>query len=109
MRSEHVVHVYDVGTMPDGAPYMVMELLAGTDLGKQLTTTGPLTTERAIDYVLQACEALAEAHVAGIVHRDIKPDNLFIATTSGGKSVLKILDFGISTMSAKRASAADSP
>jgi hypothetical protein len=94
--------------MPDGAPYMVMELLAGTDLGKQLTTTGPLTTERAIDYVLQACEALAEAHVAGIVHRDIKPDNLFIATTSGGKSVLKILDFGISKMSAKRASAADS-
>jgi serine/threonine protein kinase len=108
MRSEHVVHVYDVGTLPDGAPYMVMELLSGTDLGKQLTTTGPLTTERAIDYVLQACEALAEAHAVGIVHRDIKPDNLFLATSTGGKNVLKILDFGISKMSSKRASASDS-
>jgi serine/threonine-protein kinase len=106
MRSEHAVHVHDVGTL-DGTPYMVMELLAGTDLGRQLQTSGPLTAERAIDYVLQACEALAEAHMAGIVHRDIKPDNLFIATTGGGKSVLKILDFGISKMSAKRASIVD--
>ncbi len=107
MRSEHVVHVYDVGTLPDGAPYMVMELLTGTDLGRQLTSTGPLTVERTIDYVLQACEALAEAHMAGIVHRDIKPDNLFIATTAGGKSVLKILDFGISKMSAKRSTSGE--
>ncbi len=106
MRSEHAVHVYDVGTL-DGTPYMVMELLAGTDLGRQLQTSGPLTPERAIDYVLQSCEALAEAHMAGIVHRDIKPDNLFLATTGGGKSVLKILDFGISKMSAKRASIVD--
>ena len=106
MRSEHAVHVYDVGTV-DGTPYMVMELLVGTDLGRQLQTSGTLTPERAIDYVLQACEALAEAHMAGIVHRDIKPDNLFIATTGGGKQVLKILDFGISKMSAKRASIVD--
>ncbi|MGH7437520.1 MAG: serine/threonine-protein kinase, partial [Polyangiaceae bacterium] len=106
MRSEHAVHVYDVGTL-DGTPYMVMELLVGMDLGRQLQTGGPLTPERTIDYVLQACEALAEAHMAGIVHRDIKPDNLFIATTGGGKSVLKILDFGISKMSAKRASLID--
>ena len=107
MRSDHAVHVYDVGTLADGSPYMVMELLVGTDLGKQLMTSGPLTVERAIDYVLQACEALAEAHVVGIVHRDIKPDNLFVATKSGGKSVLKILDFGISKMSAKRATPQD--
>jgi eukaryotic-like serine/threonine-protein kinase len=107
MRSEHVVHVYDVGTLPDGAPYMVMELLSGMDLGRQLTGSGPLTIERSIDYVLQACEALAEAHVAGIVHRDIKPDNLFVASTTGGKSILKILDFGISKMSAKRSTGAD--
>jgi serine/threonine protein kinase len=107
MRSEHVVHVYDVGTMPDGAPFMVMELLVGTDLGRQLTTSGPLTIERTIDYVLQACEALAEAHAAGIVHRDIKPDNLFVASTTGGKSVLKILDFGISKMSAKRSTSGE--
>ncbi len=101
IRSEHVVRVYDVGTLPDGAPYMVMEYLAGTDLARQLSATGPLAVERAVDYVLQACEALAEAHVAGIVHRDIKPDNLFIATSAGGKAILKILDFGISKMSTR--------
>ena len=101
IRSEHVAHVYDVGTLPDGSPYMVMEYLAGTDLGRQLSASGPLPVDRAVDYVLQACEALAEAHIAGIVHRDIKPDNLFIATSPGGKTVLKILDFGISKMSAK--------
>jgi serine/threonine-protein kinase len=102
IRSEHVVHVYDVGTLPDGAPYMVMEYLAGTDLGRQLSASGPLPVERAVDYILQACEGLAEAHVAGIVHRDIKPDNLFIATSAGGKSILKLLDFGISKLSSKR-------
>jgi eukaryotic-like serine/threonine-protein kinase len=101
IRSEHVVHVYDVGTLPDGAPYMVMEYLAGTDLGRQLNASGPLPVDKAVDYVLQACEALAEAHIAGIVHRDIKPDNLFIATSAGGKSLLKILDFGISKMATR--------
>ncbi len=102
IRSEHVVRVYDVGLLPDGAPYMVMEYLAGTDLGKMLTASGTLPLDRAIDYVLQACEALAEAHVAGIVHRDLKPDNLFVATGAAGKSVVKILDFGISKLSEKR-------
>jgi serine/threonine protein kinase len=102
IRSEHVVRVYDVGLLPDGAPYMVMEYLAGTDLGKMLTASGTLPLDRAIDYILQACEALAEAHVAGIVHRDLKPDNLFVATGAAGKSVVKILDFGISKLSEKR-------
>jgi serine/threonine-protein kinase len=102
IRSEHVVHVYDVGTLPDGTPYMIMEYLAGTDLGRQLNATGPLPVDKAVDYVLQACEALAEAHIAGIVHRDIKPDNLFIATSAGGKSILKILDFGISKMATRQ-------
>jgi serine/threonine-protein kinase len=103
IRSEHVVHVYDVGTLPDGSPYMVMEYLVGSDLGKHLSEQGPLTVERAVDCILQSCEALAEAHRAGIVHRDIKPDNLFVATSAGGRPTLKILDFGISKMSAKRA------
>jgi eukaryotic-like serine/threonine-protein kinase len=106
IHSEHVVHVYDVGTMPDGAPYMVMEYLAGMDLGRLLAANGPLTAERAIDYVLQACEALAEAHAAGIVHRDIKPDNLFIATSPAGTPVLKVLDFGISKVAPRRSGVA---
>jgi serine/threonine protein kinase len=102
IRSDHVVHVYDVGRLPDGSPYMVMEYLAGTDLGRLLLANGPLPLDRAIDYVLQTCEALAEAHVAGVVHRDLKPDNLFVTTANAGKSVVKILDFGISKLSAKR-------
>ena len=102
IRSEHVVRVYDVGTLPEGTPYMVMEYLAGTDLGQVLSANGPLPVERAVDYVLQACEALAEAHVAGIVHRDLKPDNLFLAAGAAGKSHVKVLDFGISKISSKR-------
>jgi eukaryotic-like serine/threonine-protein kinase len=101
IRSDHIVHVYDVGRLPDGSPYMVMEYLAGTDLGRLLIASGPLSVDRAVDYVLQACEALAQAHVAGIVHRDLKPENLFVST-GAGKSVVKILDFGISKLSAKR-------
>jgi serine/threonine-protein kinase len=102
IRSQHVVRVYDVGTLPDGAPYMIMEYLAGTDLGHVLQSSGPLPFQQAVDYVLQACEALAEAHVAGIVHRDLKPDNLFLAKVATGKSIVKVLDFGISKLSSKR-------
>jgi serine/threonine-protein kinase len=98
IRSEHVVRVYDVGSL-EGVPYMVMEYLEGTDLGQVLHDGGPLAVDLAVDYVLQACEALADAHSAGIVHRDLKPDNLFLARKSAGASVLKILDFGISKAS----------
>jgi serine/threonine-protein kinase len=103
IRSQHVVRVFDVGTLPEGGmPYMIMECLQGTDLGQVLATSGPLSVERAVDYVLQACEALAEAHASGIVHRDLKPDNLFLATGAAGKTVVKVLDFGISKLTAKR-------
>src|ERR1700722_1247486 len=77
IKSEHAVKVQDVDTLPSGIPYMVMELLEGQDLG-QLLSDGPLGVPLAIDYVLQATEAIAEAHAADIVHRDLKPDNLFL-------------------------------
>src|SRR5258708_29446745 len=96
IRSDHVARVYDVGTLPSGAPYMVMEYLSGMDLGRVLATTGPLPTWRAVDYVLQACDALSAAHAAGVVHRDIKPQNLFVTTGANGAPLLKVLDFGIS-------------
>jgi serine/threonine-protein kinase len=100
IKSEHVVRVFDVATLTDGTPYMVMEHLEGSDLRSRLAA-GALPFSTAIDYVLQACEALAEAHVQGIVHRDLKPDNLFLAHHKGGKEVVKILDFGISKLSEK--------
>jgi serine/threonine-protein kinase len=95
IRSEHVVRVFDVGTVPDAGPYMVMEYLEGEDLGTRLER-GAVPLEEAIDYVVQACDALAEAHALGIVHRDLKPENLFVAKRKGAPSMVKILDFGIS-------------
>lgn len=95
ITSEHTVRVHDVGTLLDGGPYMVMEYLVGEDLG-QVLRTGSLPIERAVDYILQACDALAEAHSLRIVHRDIKPENLFLAQRATHVPILKVIDFGIS-------------
>ena len=96
LKSEHVARVLDVGKLESGAPYMVMEFLEGSDLGKVLLQNGPLPFDSAADWILQACEAVAEAHGAGIVHRDLKPENLFLARTVGGSQKVKVLDFGVS-------------
>ncbi|HEY2517050.1 MAG TPA: protein kinase [Polyangiaceae bacterium] len=96
IRSEHVARVLDVGTLDCGTPYTVMEYLAGEDLGKTLRSRGALPVAEAVGYVLQACEALAEAHAAGIVHRDLKPANVFLARRADGSLAVKLLDFGIS-------------
>ena len=95
LRSEHVVRVTDVGVQDNGIPYLIMEFLDGNDVASELARRGPLPIEEAVDYVLQACEALAEAHAAGIVHRDLKPANLFLAARPGGSRMIKIIDFGI--------------
>ncbi len=96
LRSEHVAKVYDVGMLAAGAPYIVMEYLEGQDLSAVVDLEGALDPERACDYVLQACEAMAEAHSLGIIHRDIKPQNLFLTKGVGGKPLVKVLDFGVS-------------
>lgn len=95
IKGEHVARVLDVGTRENGAPYMVMEYLEGQDLSQMVETGGPLQISDGVDYILQACEALAEAHVAGLTHRDIKPSNLFLAKRSDGSPLVKLLDFGI--------------
>jgi serine/threonine-protein kinase len=96
IKSEHVARVSDVGTMDSGLPYIVMEYLDGYDLGQALDQHGRLVASMAVDYVLQACEAIAEAHAAGFVHRDLKPSNLFLAHRADGSDIIKVLDFGIS-------------
>jgi serine/threonine-protein kinase len=98
ITSRHVARVFDVGTLESGAPYMVMEYLEGGDLSSLLQKRGPLPITEAVDYVLQACEAIAEAHAAGIVHRDLKPANLFGARRPDGSITIKVLDFGISKL-----------
>jgi serine/threonine protein kinase len=96
LKGEHVARVYDVGRLDDGAPYMVMEFLSGDDLREVLKQRGQLPVGEAMLYVMQACEALAEAHAQGIVHRDLKPANLFLTRRADGSPCVKVLDFGIS-------------
>lgn len=96
LKSEHVARVLDVGELPSGAPYMVMEFLEGHDLDDLIQKRGAQPIEDAVHYILDACEAMAEAHTAGIVHRDLKPANLFLTTTTDGGKTVKVLDFGIS-------------
>jgi len=96
IRSEHVARVLDVAELESGLPYMVMEYLEGRDLAQELEARGPLPVEEAVGHVLQACEAIAEAHAVGIVHRDLKPANLFLTRRADGSPTIKVLDFGIS-------------
>jgi serine/threonine-protein kinase len=96
LQSEHVAKVSDVGRLDSGAPFMVMELLEGEDLSRVLEERAPLLIEEAVDYIVQACEALADAHRHGIVHRDLKPANIFVTSKLDGTPFVKVLDFGIS-------------
>src|SRR5690349_2525964 len=95
IQSDHVVRVFDVGTLENGSPYIVMEYLAGCDLAQLLCAEGKLDVADACSYVRQACDAVAKAHAIGIVHRDLKPANMFLAVRDD-KSAIKVLDFGIS-------------
>jgi eukaryotic-like serine/threonine-protein kinase len=96
IRGEHVARVLDVGELEGGAPYIVMEYLDGRDLAQTLAERGTLPADEAVAFVLQACEAIAEAHAAGIIHRDLKPSNLFVTRGADGSPLVKVLDFGIS-------------
>ncbi|HRC54410.1 MAG TPA: serine/threonine-protein kinase, partial [Kofleriaceae bacterium] len=96
LKSEHVCRVIDVGQLETGAPYMVMEYLEGLDLDALLRQQGRVHPGIAVDFMLQACEALAEAHALGIVHRDLKPSNFFLTQRADGSPLIKVLDFGIS-------------
>lgn len=97
IKNPHVAGVIDVGTLESGSPYIVMEYLQGRDLADVLEAEVYLRdVQRAGKFILQACEGLAAAHANGIVHRDIKPGNLFITNASDGSEQVKVLDFGIS-------------
>jgi serine/threonine protein kinase len=96
ITSEHVARVMDTGVLDGGAPYLVMEYLEGSDLGAVVQRRGRVSVDEAIEYVLQACEAIVEAHELGIVHRDLKPANLFLSKRADGSPLVKVLDFGIS-------------
>jgi serine/threonine-protein kinase len=98
IQSEHVVRVFDVASLDDGTPYIVMEYLEGEDLRLHLLRRGHFPVAEAVDYILQASESIAEAHVEGVVHRDLKPGNLFASTRLDGSTLVKVLDFGVSKL-----------
>jgi hypothetical protein len=95
LRSEYVARVIDVGRFENNVPYMIMEFLDGHDLGALLDERGTLPVPWAAEMVMQTAEALAEAHSIGIVHRDVKPTNLFVTWRPDGSALVKVLDFGI--------------
>jgi serine/threonine-protein kinase len=103
IKSPHVVHILDHGVTGDAMPYIVMELLEGEDLSMRLKRTGPLPPEDVATIVLQTCKALGKAHKLGIVHRDVKPSNIFLLDTDGDIFV-KVLDFGIAKPGGKETS-----
>jgi serine/threonine-protein kinase len=94
LKGEHTTRVLDVGNLKAGTPFMVMELLEGEDLG-DLVSRGPLAVPDAVALVLQVCEGLAEAHAMGVIHRDLKPRNLFLTHRANGSVLMKVLDFGL--------------
>ena len=96
LKSDHIVRIFDVGELPDGTPYMVMEYLEGADLETLVRRRGALPADEAALYVLQVCAALADAHALGIVHRDLKPANVVVTQTADGTPRVKLIDFGVS-------------
>jgi serine/threonine protein kinase len=104
ITSEHVVKLLESDTLPDGTPLLVMEYLEGRDLRALMREDGPLPPQLAVDHLLQALQAIAEGHIRGIVHRDVKPSNLFLTERADGTPLIKVLDFGIAkTLESDRA------
>lgn len=95
IRSEYVVPIVDAGTLPDGAPYFVMEALHGRTLRELLACEEHLAASRVIQIGIHVCLGLARVHAAGFIHRDLKPENLFVARTEHDSEKTSILDFGI--------------
>jgi len=95
LRSPHTVDVYDYGTTEDGTFYYVMELLEGFDLESLVSRFGPVPPERAVFLLEQACHSLAEAHEGGLIHRDVKPANIYVCRYGIDWDFVKLLDFGL--------------
>jgi len=93
----HIVQIHDVGETDEGELYLVMEYLVGTALSS-VVAKGPLPVERAVDIIEQMCAALARAHDLGVVHRDLKSDNIMLTMQGGRKDFVKILDFGLAAL-----------
>lgn len=97
-HGEHIPRVLDKGYLENGVPYFAMEFVDGIDLGKLVRQYGALSVQDAADYLIQAAIGLEEVHVAGVVHRDLKPGNLILTQRDDGSPLIKLLDFGLSKL-----------
>lgn len=95
LTNPHTISLYDFGRTEDGLLYIAMELLRGATLRAILESDGPFSEPRALSVAAQMCESLAEAHAIGLVHRDVKPDNVFLLNPGSPREFVKVLDFGI--------------
>jgi tRNA A-37 threonylcarbamoyl transferase component Bud32 len=95
MRSAHTMELYDFGMADDGTFYYVMELLDGFDMDELVVRFGPVPAERAIHLLRQICASLGEAHEAGLIHRDVKPANVYVCRYGREVDFIKVLDFGL--------------
>lgn len=95
LQSPHIIQIFDYGASDDGLYYIAMEYLVGRDLQSLVEEEGPIPPERAIRFLMQVCIALGVAHQSGVIHRDIKPQNLFLTSTDGDPDFIKLLDFGV--------------
>ncbi len=95
LESPHTVQLYDFGVSDDGAFYYVMEYLRGVDMNVLVSRFGPQPSERVAHFLRQACDSLEDAHRIGLVHRDVKPANLFVTTRGRRTDFVKVLDFGL--------------
>ena len=100
IRHPNIIEILDSGTIADGTPFLVMELLEGESLGARIRRVGPLPIPTAVEFAYQTASALGAAHKKGIVHRDLKPDNLYIVPDphEPDRERIKVLDFGIAKL-----------
>jgi serine/threonine protein kinase len=106
IKHPNVLEVFDFGQLDDGSFFLAMEFLEGNDLADEIQKTRVLDPERGLRYALQICRALAAAHAKGVVHRDMKPENVFLQRTSDGEDIVKIVDFGIAQLRTNEEAAA---
>ncbi|HLK91169.1 MAG TPA: serine/threonine-protein kinase, partial [Polyangia bacterium] len=100
IRHPNIIEILDSGTIADGTPFLVMELLEGESLGARIRRVGPLPLQTAVEFCYQTASALGAAHKKGIVHRDLKPDNLYVVPDphEPERERIKVLDFGIAKL-----------
>jgi len=109
LQNPHIVAIYNYGNLPDGTLFLAMEHIRGATLAETLQRHGRMEPSRAVNIATQCCEALAEAHRQGVVHRDVKPSNIMLQARHQGPGFVKMVDFGVATLDDRETAPGRSP